>query len=129
MPGFVSFLTKPVIQDTHKLGIVSPELPQKAVSRILDVPGVSIRIVHQPDTKKYPRTENMSIMIAEVYEALIEAGASEEKAKAAASAVPAEDRLSTKSDIQEVWSELKLLKFAVFSLYPFILAITYRIFS
>ena len=71
----------------------------------------------------------MSIMIAEVYEALIEAGASEEKAKAAASAVPAEDRLSTKSDIQEVWSELKLLKFAVFSLYPFILAITYRIFS
>ena len=71
----------------------------------------------------------MSIMIAEVYEALVEAGASEEKAKAAASAVPAEDRLSTKSDIQEVWSELKLLKFAVFSLYPFILAITYRIFS
>ena len=71
----------------------------------------------------------MSIMIAEVYEALIEAGASEEKAKAAASAVPVEDRLSTKSDIQEVWSELKLLKFAVFSLYPFILAITYRIFS
>ena len=68
-------------------------------------------------------------MIAEVYEALIEAGASEEKAKAAAIAVPAEDRLSTKSDIQEVWSELKLLKFAVFSLYPFILAITYRIFS
>ena len=78
----------------------------------------------------------MSIMIAEVYEALVEAGASEEKAKAAASAVPAEDRLATKSDIhhiktdiQEVWSELKLLKFAVFSLYPFILAITYRIFS
>ena len=71
----------------------------------------------------------MSIMIAAVYEALIEAGASEEKAKAAAAAVPAEDRLSTKSDIQEVWSELKLLKFAVFSLYPFIFAITYRIYS
>ena len=44
----------------------------------------------------------MSIMIAEVYEALVEAGAcpgvvlagiSEEKAKAAAGAVPAEDRL------------------------------------
>ena len=84
-------------------------------------------------------------MIAEVYEALVEAGAcpgmvlagaSEEKAKAAAAAVPVEDGLSTKSDIhliktdiQEVWSELKLLKFAVFSLYPFILAITYRIFS
>ena len=44
----------------------------------------------------------MSIMITEIYEALVEAGASEEKAKAAASAVPEEDRLATKSDIQEL---------------------------
>ena len=71
----------------------------------------------------------MSIMIAEVYEALVEAGASEDKAKAAACAVPAEDRLATKSDIQDIWSELKLLKFAVFTLYPFILATTYKVFS
>ena len=71
----------------------------------------------------------MSIMIAEIYEALLEAGASEDKAKAAACAVPAEDRLATKSDIQEIWPELTLLKCAVFTLYPFILAITYKIFS
>ncbi len=85
----------------------------------------------------------MSTMIAEIYEALIEAGASKEKAKAAASAMPVVTELATKTDIhavktdiqevkteiQEVWSELKLLKFAVFTLYPFILGITYRIFS
>ena len=71
----------------------------------------------------------MSIMITEIYEALVEAGASEEKAKAAASAVPEEDRLGTRSDIQELWSEIKLLKFAIFSLYPFVLAITYKIFT
>ena len=71
----------------------------------------------------------MSTMIAEIYEALVEAGASEEKAKAAAGAVPVGTELATKADIQEVWTELKLLKFAVFALYPFVLAITYRIFS
>lgn len=71
----------------------------------------------------------MSIMITEIYEALVEAGASEEKAKAAASAVPEEDRLATKSDIQELCAEIKLLKFAIFSLYPFVLAITYKIFT
>ena len=75
----------------------------------------------------------MSIMIAEVYEALVEAGASEEKAKAAAGVVPVRDNLATKTDLQELRSEmkaeLKVMKFTVFSLYPFILAITYRIFS
>ena len=78
----------------------------------------------------------MSTMIAEIYEALIEAGASREKAKAAACAMPVVTELATKTDIQvlktniqEIWSELKLLKFAVFTLYPFIFAITYRVFS
>ena len=42
----------------------------------------------------------MSTMTAEVYEALIEAGASEEKAKAAARVVPAGESLATKTDIQ-----------------------------
>lgn len=69
------------------------------------------------------------MMIAEIYEALVEAGASEEKAKAAAGAVPVGENLATKSDIQELWSEIRVLKFAVFTLYPFVLAITYRIFS
>ena len=108
----------------------------------------------------------MSMMIAEIYEALVEAGTSEEKAKAAAGVVPVTGSLVTKSDLQELRSlmksdiqelrsemkadmqvlrsdmkadlqelrsemqaELKVLKFAVFSLYPFVLAIAYRIFS
>ena len=86
----------------------------------------------------------MSRMIAEIYEALVEAGTSEEKAKAAAGVVPVIDNLATKSDMQELRSvlkadlrehrsemqaEIKVLKFAVFSLYPFVLAIAYRIFS
>ena len=86
----------------------------------------------------------MSMMIAEIYEALVEAGTSEEKAKAAAGVVPVIDNLATKSDMQELRSvlkadlrehrsemqaEIKVLKFAVFSLYPFVLAIAYRIFS
>ena len=75
----------------------------------------------------------MSTMIAEIYEALVEAGASEEKAKAAAGVVPVKDNLATKTDLQELRSEmkaeLKVMKYTVFSLCPFILAITYRIFS
>ena len=86
----------------------------------------------------------MSMMIAEIYEALVEAGTSEEKAKAAAGVVPVIDNLATKSDMQklrsvlkadlrehrsEMQAEIKVLKFAVFSLYPFVLAIAYRIFS
>ena len=97
----------------------------------------------------------MSMMIAEIYEALVEAGTSEEKAKAAAGVVPVSDSLATKTDLQELRTELKsdmqelgvttksdiqglrsdmnaelkVLKFAVFSLYPFVLAIAYRLFS
>ncbi|MCY4361276.1 MAG: hypothetical protein OXE42_03675 [Gammaproteobacteria bacterium] len=97
----------------------------------------------------------MSMMIAEIYEALVEAGTSEEKAKAAAGVMPVTDNLATKTDLQELRTELKsemqelgvttksdiqglrsdmnaelkVLKFAVFSLYPFVLAIAYRIFS
>ena len=89
----------------------------------------------------------MSTMIAEVYDAFMEAGASEEKAKAAARAIPVIENLASKSDLHDVRSEirdvrseiqelrletqaeLKVLKFAVFSLYPFVLAIAYRIFS
>ena len=84
------------------------------------------------------------MMIAEIYEALVEAGTSEEKAKAAAGVVPVIDSLVTKTDMQELRSvlkadllehrsemqaELKVLKFAVFTLYLFVLAIAYRIFS
>ncbi len=44
----------------------------------------------------------MSLIVSEVYDALIEAGASEEKAKAAAGAIPLAERLATKEDLVEL---------------------------
>ena len=41
----------------------------------------------------------MSLIVSEVYDALIEAGTSEEKAKAAAGAIPLAERLATKEDL------------------------------
>ena len=49
----------------------------------------------------------MRIMVSEVYEALIEAGASETKAKAAAEAIPVIEQLATKTDLAEVKADLK----------------------
>ena len=48
----------------------------------------------------------MSLMVAEVYEALIEAGTSEQKAKAAAGAIPVSGELATKEDLRELRDEL-----------------------
>ena len=45
-------------------------------------------------------------MVAEVYEALIEAGTSEQKAKAAAGAIPIARELATKEDLRELRDEL-----------------------
>ena len=44
----------------------------------------------------------MSYIVTELYDALIAAGAPEEKAKAAAGAVPIPERLATKSDVDDV---------------------------
>ena len=64
--------------------------------------------------------------LAEIYEALVEAGASVDSATAAAGVVAVKNNLATKTDLQELRSEmkseLKVLKFTVFSIYPFILA-------
>ena len=49
----------------------------------------------------------MGIMVSEVYQALIEAGASETKAKAAAEAIPVIEQLATKTDLAEVKADLK----------------------
>ena len=46
-------------------------------------------------------------MVSEVYEALIDAGASEAKAKAAAEAIPVSEQLTTKTDLAGVKAELK----------------------
>ncbi len=49
----------------------------------------------------------MSIMIAEVYKALVEAGASEDSARAAAGAIPIAKDLATKEGLADVRAALK----------------------
>ncbi len=49
----------------------------------------------------------MSLIVSEVYDALIEAGTSEAKAKAAAGAIPLAEHLATKEDLTEVKAALK----------------------
>ena len=44
----------------------------------------------------------MSIMVAEVYEALVSAGAPADKAMAAAAAIPIAENLATKQDLVEI---------------------------
>ena len=49
----------------------------------------------------------MSLIFTELYDALIEAGASEKKARAAAAAMPDFERPATKDDLAELKAELK----------------------
>ena len=41
----------------------------------------------------------MGVMVSEIYDALIDAGAAEDKARAAAESIPISDQLATKQDI------------------------------
>ncbi len=50
----------------------------------------------------------MRIMVSEVYEALIAAGAPESKAKAAAESTPISHQIATKSDLADL--EVRLLR-------------------
>ena len=52
----------------------------------------------------------MGIMVSEVYETLIDAGASEAKAKAAAEAIPVSEQLTTKTDLAGVKADLAEVK-------------------
>ena len=52
----------------------------------------------------------MSLIVSEVYDALIEAGTSEEKAKAAAGAIPMVERLATKDDVALLKDDMAVLK-------------------
>lgn len=80
----------------------------------------------------------MSLIVSEIYEALIEAGTSEDKARAAAAAVPSVERLatrediaklerSTKADIARLDKRVAVLNLAVFSLQPAILALLVKL--
>ena len=57
--------------------------------------------------------ESVSVIVSEVYDALLEAGASHEKARAAAGAIPVGEQLATKADIARLEADIKVLK-AVF---------------
>ncbi len=87
----------------------------------------------------------MSMIVTEIYDALIDAGASEEKAKAAARVIPMVESLATKQDLADLKVELKediavvkedvnvlkrdvaVLKLAVFSFSPTILALLVKL--
>ena len=80
----------------------------------------------------------MGILIAEVYDALLAGGVPEDKARAAASAIPVAKDLATEQDIGELRSELKqdiaelrrdiaILRFAVFTFGPLILALLVKL--
>ena len=69
----------------------------------------------------------MSLIVSEVYDALIEAGSSPEKAKAAASAIPVTERLATKEDIAKLDKKIAVLNIAVFSFGPAILALLVKL--
>lgn len=80
----------------------------------------------------------MSLIVSEIYDALIEAGTSKDRAKAAAAAVPSVERLATKEDIANLERNTKadiarldkrvaVLNLAVFSLQPAILALLVKL--
>ena len=64
----------------------------------------------------------MSVIVSEVYDALISAGAPEAQARAAAAAIPVQANLVTKQDLAELKGELMavigVLKFAIFTFFP-----------
>ena len=78
----------------------------------------------------------MSIIVSEVYDALLDAGASEAKAKAAAAAIPVGGYLATKDDIaqfatkgdiEQLKAEIAGVKAVVFTFGPLILALLIKL--
>ena len=65
----------------------------------------------------------MSVIVSELYDALLEAGASEEKAKAAAGAIPIGQQLATKQDIADLKAEITVLRRAILTFGPLILVL------
>lgn len=52
----------------------------------------------------------VSLIVSEVYDALIEAGTSEEKARAAAGAIPVVERLATRDDMAVLKDDMVVLR-------------------
>lgn len=69
----------------------------------------------------------MSVMVSEVYDALVSAGAPENQARAAAAAIPVLDNLATKADIAELKTEIAVLRFAMFTFFPIVIGLLVKI--
>ena len=76
----------------------------------------------------------MSVIVSEVYDALISAGAPEDQARAAAAAIPIQDNLATKQDILKlreeiatIKAEVTVLKFAIFTFFPITIGLLVKI--
>ncbi len=73
----------------------------------------------------------MSVIVSEVYDALLSAGAPEEQARAAAAAIPLQGNVATKQDLLELKAELKteiaVLKFASFTFFPIVIGLLVKI--
>lgn len=54
--------------------------------------------------------EGVSVIVSEVYDALIEAGASQEKARAAVGAIPVGEQLATKADLVPLATDIARLE-------------------
>ena len=52
----------------------------------------------------------MGVMVSEVYDAFVDAGASEAKARAAAEAIPISDQLATKQDVGDLKNDIAALE-------------------
>lgn len=63
-------------------------------------------LVSNPPPEIRAGDETMSLIHKELYDALIEAGASEQRARAAAAAMPDIERLATKDDIAQLRAEI-----------------------
>ncbi len=69
----------------------------------------------------------MSVIVSEVYDALISAGAPEDQARAAAAAIPIQDNLATRQDLLELKAEIAVLKFAIFTFFPITIGLLVKI--
>ena len=76
----------------------------------------------------------MSVIVSEVYDALLSAGAPEAQARAAAAAIPLQDNLATKQDILKlreeigaIKAEVAILKFAIFTFFPITIGLLVKI--
>lgn len=69
----------------------------------------------------------MGLMVSEVYEALVSAGAPKEQARAAASAIPAARDMAAKQDAAELKQDIAALEFAAFTFLPVIFALSAKL--